>query len=53
MTYTKRFKSKVRGASSSDIWCMRLYDGVEMSRLIAEEYKRFEDIKQIRKDGSE
>ena len=24
-----------------------------MSRLIAEEYKRFEDIKQIREDGSE
>lgn len=24
-----------------------------MKRLIAEEYKRFEDIKQIREDGSE
>ena len=24
-----------------------------MKRLIAEEYKRFEDIKQVREDGSE
>lgn len=27
--------------------------GLYMKRLIAEEYKRFEDIKQIREDGSE
>ena len=29
------------------------YGGLYMKKLIAEEYKRFEDIKQIREDGSE
>ena len=29
------------------------YGGAYMKKLIAEEYNRFEDIKQIREDGSE